>query len=313
MIITCAVFLGPRKRFTDDTTSALLSPQTGSVFTRPQSHLLHSSSQLLTKLVGHTISARFTVGLPSVPCFSSVHKSAMPCKVLPNPMSSARMHPFPSNSLKPSTHSNMNFTPSLWCGLSHFTSMWSTSMLGRQSAGFFSGASSHSTRGSIPGGRGSSFFSSLGLATENGAVNLPEREVATFAVLPHGTNLRRFAKRRASSADVPLDAPANGALNGRASTAATFWHFNPLTMVVRATCKDPESICCTFRALTCAWDIITGSSSSSSRFALTSKSSSESFASELSELSELSKSEPEASDIVTKSGANNLKLRCNPG
>jgi hypothetical protein len=44
------------------------------------SHLLHSSSQLLTREVGHTISARFMVGVPSVPWLSSVHSSEMPCR-----------------------------------------------------------------------------------------------------------------------------------------------------------------------------------------------------------------------------------------
>ena len=111
-IITCAVFRGLRNRLTLLMTSARLDSQMGSVFTRPLSHLLHSSSQLLTRLVGHTMSARFAVGVPSRPWQSSVHSRVIPCRVFPRPMSSARMHPFPSKSRNPITHSNMNFTPS---------------------------------------------------------------------------------------------------------------------------------------------------------------------------------------------------------
>ena len=37
----------------------------------------------------------------------------------PNPISSAKMHPAPSKSFNPMTHSYTNWTPSLWCGRNH--------------------------------------------------------------------------------------------------------------------------------------------------------------------------------------------------
>ena len=60
------------------------------------SHLVHSLSQLLTRLVGHTMMARLASGLPpsaSCPLRRRVHISEMACRVLPSPMSSARIAP----------------------------------------------------------------------------------------------------------------------------------------------------------------------------------------------------------------------------
>ena len=99
---------GAKNDFTELTTSARVESQIGKVFTRPFNHLLHSSSQLDTNDVGHTMSARFTVGVPSIPCRNNVHNNVIPCKVLPKPISSARIHPHPSKSRKPMTHSNIN-------------------------------------------------------------------------------------------------------------------------------------------------------------------------------------------------------------
>lgn len=58
------------------------------------SHLRHSLSQLLTRLVGQTMITRLAIGVPpraGAPFCSSVHSSATPCSVLPRPISSARM------------------------------------------------------------------------------------------------------------------------------------------------------------------------------------------------------------------------------
>ena len=298
MIITCAVFRGPRKRATEDTTSARELSHTGIVLTRPLSHLLHSSSQLLTSEVGHTISARDTVGLPCVPCFKSVHSSVMPCSVFPKPMSSAKMHPAPAKSRRPSTHSNMNRTPSRWCGRRNRTSAWSTSIRGLSVSVAFAGLSSHSTRGSIPGGRGSTPSGAEAPAPPSigGASARGRPGAAALAVLPHGTNRLRAARRRASSAECPAAAPANGARNGRASTAATSWHFSPLTIGFRATVSEPESIAWTLRALSSACDSTTGSSSSAAA-AAASKSPSEHASEPVSE-SDAAKSDSEASDMV---------------
>jgi hypothetical protein len=60
------------------------------------SHFWHSESQLPTREVGHTMMMCLATGLPpnsGCPELSSVHSSAMPCSVLPSPMSSARMQP----------------------------------------------------------------------------------------------------------------------------------------------------------------------------------------------------------------------------
>ena len=119
---------------------------------------------------------------------------------------------------------------------------------------------------------------------------------AALVVLPHGTKRLRAARRRASSAECPAAAPANGARNGRASTAATSWHFSPLTIGFRATVSEPESIAWTLRALSSACDSTTGSSSSAAA-AAASKSSSEHASEPVSE-SEPAKSDSEASDMV---------------
>eukprot|EP00878_Enallax_costatus_P043812 GHUV01051896.1.p1 GENE.GHUV01051896.1~~GHUV01051896.1.p1 ORF type:complete len:142 (-),score=17.91 GHUV01051896.1:25-450(-) len=62
----------------------------------PFSHLPHSLSQLLTKLVGHTMMARLAMGLPpsaGEPCCRRVHIRVIPWRVLPRPMSSAKIQP----------------------------------------------------------------------------------------------------------------------------------------------------------------------------------------------------------------------------
>lgn len=66
----------------------------------------------------------------------------------PSPMSSARMQPKPADWRSPRTQSNMNCTPSRWCGRSQRVSSGSTSM---GSPGAPSGGL-HSTRGSPGGG-----------------------------------------------------------------------------------------------------------------------------------------------------------------
>mmetsp|Transcript_8448 Transcript_8448/g.38307 ORF Transcript_8448/g.38307 Transcript_8448/m.38307 type:complete len:237 (-) Transcript_8448:369-1079(-) len=70
------------------------------------------------------MTAFLTTGFPAIgPCFKSVHSSAITCSVLPMPISCARRHPLwvepeAPPRRKPTTHSYMNLTPSLWCGLS---------------------------------------------------------------------------------------------------------------------------------------------------------------------------------------------------
>ena len=248
-------------------TSARLASHMGIVRTFPLSHLMHSSSQLLTSEVGQTMRALLAMGpSPVMPCLSRVQRSVIPWRVLPRPMSSARMHPLPSNPRRPMTHSNMNLTPSLWCGLRNLTSMLSTETGGSS----FPSASnpSHSTRGSTPGGSSSGTSSAgfgiprprpTGAATPRGRPGC-----AMLEVDPHGTNRRRAARRRASSAECPAVAPANGARKGCASTAATFWHCSPRIMGLRCTCRLPLSMACTFARLISACDMMTGSSSSSS-------------------------------------------------
>ena len=61
--------------------------------------------------------------------------------------------PWPSKSLRPATHSNMNWTPSLWCGRRKVVSMGSTSI---ESPACPSGGS-HRMRGSISGGNGAAW------------------------------------------------------------------------------------------------------------------------------------------------------------
>ena len=69
------------------------------------------------------MTAFLTTGFPAIgPCFKSVHSSAITCSVLPMPISCARRHPLwvepeAPPRRKPTTHSYMNLTPSLWCGL----------------------------------------------------------------------------------------------------------------------------------------------------------------------------------------------------
>ena len=137
-------------------------------------------------------------------------------------------------------------------------------------------ASSHSTKGSMPGGKGSSAGSSgLGLSGDAKAPAPTGRlSVATLTLEPQGTKRRREASRRASSAECPAEAPAKGARKGAASTAATSWHFRPVTMGLRVTWSEPEIIAWTLRALISAWESTTGSSSSSSSTTHTSSSSS---------------------------------------
>lgn len=57
----------------------------------------HSWSQLLTRLVGHTITIRLASGFPGEnPCFKTVHSSVMPCNVLPRPCKAHHIHKSPS-------------------------------------------------------------------------------------------------------------------------------------------------------------------------------------------------------------------------
>ena len=215
MIITCAVFRGPRKRATEDTTPRALA-HGPIVLTRPLSHLLHCMSQLLTSEVGHTISARDTVGLPCVPCFKSVHSSVMPCSVFPKPMSSAKMHPAPAKSRRPSTHSNMNRTPSRWCGRRNRTSAWSTFDPGLECVCGVRGLSSHSTRGSIPGGRARPPQAPAARRRASAArgQRAPGANRVGRAQDATATNRLRAARRRASSAKCLAAAPARPR-NGR--------------------------------------------------------------------------------------------------
>lgn len=66
----------------------------------------------------------------------------------PSPMSSARMQPNPADWRSPRTQSNMNCTPSRWCGRSHRVSIGSTSMGSPEAPS----GGLHSTRGSPGGG-----------------------------------------------------------------------------------------------------------------------------------------------------------------
>ena len=95
---------------------------------------------------------------------------------------------------------------------------------------------------------------------------------------------------------VPRGGARERRANGRASTAATSWHFSPLTIGFRATVSEPESIAWTLRALSSACDSTTGSSSSSAA-AAASKSPSEHASEPVSE-SDAAKSDSEASDMV---------------
>ena len=308
--MTCAVFLGPRNRDTALTTSARLDSHTGIVRTRPFSHLLHSSSQLLTSDVGHTMSAREAVGAPSrvMPWRRSVQRSVIPWRVFPRPMSSARMHPSPAKSRRPMTHSNMNLTPSRWCGRRNRTSALSTATGGRRSLSESSAASSHRTRGSTPGGKGSSEAASRE-GSGPGAAGVG-RAKGFGAPLPHGTKRRRVARRRWSSADGPAgrsEAPLNGARNGAARTAATSWHRRPATADARDVVSEPLSIARTLRALSSACESTTGRSSSSSdpasaAAASAAKSASESDPDAASESSELSAANEGSESDMTNGG-----------
>mmetsp|Transcript_4896 Transcript_4896/g.13729 ORF Transcript_4896/g.13729 Transcript_4896/m.13729 type:complete len:302 (-) Transcript_4896:715-1620(-) len=110
-ISTSYTLRGPRKVLMDMITSSRLASLSGKHLTLFLSHFSSSAAQLFTRLVGQTMTALFTTGRPPSegdPCLSSVHSRVMPWRVLPSPMSSARMQPRPSNPRSPVTHSNMN-------------------------------------------------------------------------------------------------------------------------------------------------------------------------------------------------------------
>eukprot|EP00955_Chlamydomonas_euryale_P058387 357052-Chlamydomonas_euryale.AAC.1 len=140
--------------------------------------------------------ARFASGRPpsaSSPAVSSVHSSAMPCSVLPSPMSSARMQPQPPDPRCPVTQSNMNDTPSRWCGRSHLVSMLSTTIgePGEPAAG------AHSTSGSMPSGSASGACGDGGGASGRGARGSDGTWNGLLS--PHGTKTLRAASLRRSA------------------------------------------------------------------------------------------------------------------
>mmetsp|Transcript_5290 Transcript_5290/g.15917 ORF Transcript_5290/g.15917 Transcript_5290/m.15917 type:complete len:209 (-) Transcript_5290:795-1421(-) len=168
------------------------------------------------------MTALFTTGFPpssSEPCFSSVQSKVRPWRVFPNPMSSARMHPLPSKSLRPQTHSNMNWTPSLWWGRSHFVSIFATSTV---SSGTNSESSlPESSEAALP------FFdchSTRGSPPSSSDVPVSWELVGSWGrpFEPHGTNLFLKKSLRLSSMEVP--AP-QGLLKGALSMASA-----PLTV-----------------------------------------------------------------------------------
>mmetsp|Transcript_10023 Transcript_10023/g.30529 ORF Transcript_10023/g.30529 Transcript_10023/m.30529 type:complete len:320 (-) Transcript_10023:213-1172(-) len=197
-------------------TSSALDSARAHTLTFPLSHLSHSESQLPTSDVGHTMTALFTTGFPpssSEPCLRSVHSRVRPWRVFPRPMSSARMQPLPSKSLRPHTHSNMNCTPSLWWGLSHLVSILATSTV---SAGTKSASPSslslislgaldcHSTSGSPP-------------SSSDSPVSWLDVGSGGSPLLPQGTNLLRMKSLRFRSLE--WLAP-HGDLKGALSTAS---------------------------------------------------------------------------------------------
>ena len=77
------------------------------VLTAPgPSHLTNSLSQFLTKEHGQTTMIRLAVGsrLDVMDVLSKVYMRQTDWSVFPRPISSARMHPCPLNSLSPMTH-----------------------------------------------------------------------------------------------------------------------------------------------------------------------------------------------------------------
>ena len=81
-------------------------------------HFSNSSSQFFTKEHGHTTMQRFASGLPDASLFfSKEYISVIDCKVLPRPMSSARIAPVPPyrSFFMPWTHSKTKETPSRLC------------------------------------------------------------------------------------------------------------------------------------------------------------------------------------------------------
>mmetsp|Transcript_8332 Transcript_8332/g.22235 ORF Transcript_8332/g.22235 Transcript_8332/m.22235 type:complete len:272 (+) Transcript_8332:1585-2400(+) len=209
-----------------------------SVLRRPLSHLVASLSQLDTNEVGHTMMVRLAMGLPPSrgwPSVTRVQSRVSPCRVLPRPMSSAKMHPLPSGSRSPATHSNMKATPSRWCGLSHFTSMGSTTTapLGMTSFAPPSlcccctccssawGGGTHSTKGSTPSGSCSAGGGGGAELVEGGWLGIIGGVNGFF--WPHGTQYLRANKRLRSSSDMPGPAPGLGETNCWRSTTALCW------------------------------------------------------------------------------------------
>lgn len=114
-----------------------------------------------------------------------------PPRLIKQLTSSASSTPLPSNPLIPVTQSNMNCTPSRWCGRSQRVSMGSTSM--RPGGSAPSGAS-HSTSGSPGGGALSGSSASMG----GGASMAGGLNTGSGWLEPHGTKRWRLSSLRLS-------------------------------------------------------------------------------------------------------------------
>lgn len=75
---------GFKKLSIPERTSARVLSQRASSCTLPFNHLIISDSQLLTKLVGVTMTALLTIGLSSKPWQRRVYSKVIDCKVFPN-------------------------------------------------------------------------------------------------------------------------------------------------------------------------------------------------------------------------------------
>lgn len=109
-------------------------------------------------------------------------------------ISSARMQPAPSKPRAEVTHSNMNCTPSLWCGRSHCTSTGSTVMAVPPS-GSASPGGGHSWRGGMVSG-------STTVAGPSAWAGANVGSASADAFEPHGTCTRCAASRAAREAAV---------------------------------------------------------------------------------------------------------------
>mmetsp|Transcript_88225 Transcript_88225/g.189336 ORF Transcript_88225/g.189336 Transcript_88225/m.189336 type:complete len:200 (-) Transcript_88225:137-736(-) len=124
----------------------------------PFNHLVNSPCQFFTREAGQTTKAFRHAGFPlGPPCVRRVQIIATDWRVLPRPMSSAKMHPQPSNVLIPMRQSKRNCTPIRWCSRRTLVNVGSTttckrpsvsSAAGLQSTKRFAGDSSTSANGS---------------------------------------------------------------------------------------------------------------------------------------------------------------------